>query len=109
MTDRSLKRVPVVAGLAFIERVRGLAQTFTAELACERDHQYFMHPIAVRVGGEKVGYVAPEIARRYYERLLRHEGGVVTCPGRCASAADHATSGVETLLDFRGLPVAPAE
>jgi hypothetical protein len=101
-----LHRIPVVAGLAYIERVRRLPSSFVATLAVEPDHRYFPHAIAVLGNGEKVGYVAPEIARGYYEPLKSYTG-VVTCPARRATRADHETSGVELRLDFTALPVTP--
>lgn len=108
MPDPLLTRIPVVAGLGYIEGVRRLPSAFTATLTREPDNRYFPTAIAVAANGEKVGYVAPEIARRYFEPLAA-AAGPVTCPGRRASHADHETSGVELLLDFSQLPVAPAE
>jgi hypothetical protein len=107
MSDSTvLRRVPMVAGLAYIERVRRLPSTTAVALQPERENRYFLHAIAVLAGGEKVGYVAPEIARRYYAPLVA-QGTAVTCPARRASVGDHQSSGVELLLDFTGLPVAP--
>lgn len=104
--DRSvLHRIPVVAGPAYIERVRRLPSTLTVMLAAEPDNRYFPHAIAVLSGSEKVGYVAPEIARRYFEPIKA--SGTVSCPARRASRNDHETSGVELLLDFGALPVEP--
>jgi hypothetical protein len=102
MSDSILDRIPVVAGLAYIERVRRLPSAFTAVLQVEPDNRYFRHAVAVTVNGEKVGYLAPEIARSYYDTI---ESAVqpVTCPGRPARHSDHETSGVELLLDFRPL------
>ena len=108
MGDPLLTRVPVVAGLGSIERVRRLPSTFTATLMREPDNRYFPAAIAVIANGEKVGYVAPEIARRYYEPLATAIAPP-TCPARRASRSDHETSGVELLLDFSQLPVSPAE
>ena len=102
-----LERIPVVAGAAYIERVRRLPSSLTVTLQAERDNRYFLDAIAVIANGEKVGYVAPEIARRYYTALAAHQEAV-TCPARRATRADHETSGVELLLDFTALPVAPA-
>jgi hypothetical protein len=99
-----LRRIPVVAGLAYIERVRRLPSSFVATLAIEPDNRYFRHAIAVLGNGEKVGYVAPEIALGYYEPLENYSGAV-TCPVRRGTRADHETSGVELLLDFTALPV----
>ena len=112
MSGTPLHRIPVVAGLAYVERVRQLQSSFTATLVVEPGNRYFRHAIAVLGNGEKVGYVAPEIALRYVAPLeARAAGGEppVTCPGRPATYADHATSGVELLLDFSALPVAAAE
>jgi hypothetical protein len=105
MTTSVLGRIPVVGGIAYIERVRRLPSAFAATLAIEPDNRYFPHAIAVLANGEKVGYVAPEIARRYYE-ALKNNIGLVTCPARRGTHADHETSGVELLLDFTALPVA---
>ncbi len=107
MSESVLTRIPVVAGLGYVERVRRLPSTFTATLMREPDNRYFPCAIAVLANGEKVGYVAPEIARRYFEPLAQ-VSPPVTCSARRASAADHETSGVELLLDFSELPVRPA-
>ena len=104
MVDPLLKRVPVVAGLAYIERVRRLPSPVTVSVQPERDNRYFLHAIAVSANGEKVGYVAPEVARRYFEPLAAH-GAALTCPARRPAPSDHATSGVELLLDFSSLPI----
>jgi hypothetical protein len=98
-----LSRIPVVAGVAYIERVRQLPASFTATLAVEPDNRYFRHAIAVLVNGEKVGYVAPEIAASMFD-TVKASAQPVTCQGRRATKTDHATSGVEILLDFSGLP-----
>lgn len=108
MAGSVLSRIPVVAGLGYLERVRLLGPTFVAQLAPEPGNRYFPHAIAVLVNGEKVGYVAPEVASRYFEPLSARAGDPVTCPGRRAAAIDRETSGVELLLDFSNLPVAPA-
>jgi hypothetical protein len=102
-----LSRIPVVAGIAYIERVRRLPASFVATLAAEPDNRYFRHAIAVLVDGEKVGYVAPEIAAGIYDRVTA-AGTPLTCQGRRAARSDHETSGVEILLDFSGLPFAVA-
>ena len=108
MSNPVLSRIPVVAGLGYIESVRNLPSAFTATLAREADNRYFPCAIAVLVSGEKVGYVAPEIARRYFDPLAA-VSAPPSCPGRGASHSDHETSGVELLLDFSQLPVAPAD
>lgn len=97
----------MVTGLAFIERLRRLPSPVTVTLEPEAENRYFLHAIAVLAGGEKVGYVAPEVARRYHAPLVAH-GAAVTCPARRASLWDHQDSGIELLLDFSALPVQPA-
>jgi hypothetical protein len=108
MPDSILQRIPVVGGVAYIERVQRLPATFQATLAVEPENRYFRHAIAVIGNGEKVGYVAPEIAPRYFDAVKGHVGPL-ECPARRAGSSDHETSGVELLLDFSSLPVRPAE
>ena len=91
-----------MAGLAYIEAVRRLPSPFTATLAAEPENRYFRHAVAVLVGGEKVGYVAPEVARNYYPLVAA--GEQLTCAARRGLHSDHETSGVELFLDFSGLP-----
>jgi hypothetical protein len=108
MAGSVLQRIPVVAGLGYVERVRRLPSSFTATLAPEPDNRYFRHAIAVLAAGEKVGYVAPEVAVRYFAPVLAAPG-LLTCPGRRAAPSDHESSGVELLLDFSALPAVPTE
>ena len=103
MTDSVLRRIPVVGGLAYIEQVRRLPSSFDATLRVEPDRRYFREAIAVVAGGEKVGYIAPEVARRYYAAIAA-SAEPVTCPGRRGLHSDHGSSGVELFLDFSGLP-----
>lgn len=107
MTASVVERIPVVAGVAYIERVRRLPSSFTATLLPESDNRYFRHAIAVIAAGEKVGYVAPEIAVRYYDGV-KAAAAPIECAARRAAESDHATSGVELLLDFSDLSVTPA-
>ena len=100
-------RIPVVAGVAYIEHVRRLPSTFSATLTAEPDNRYFRHAIVVSVNGAKVGYVAPEIAVNVYD-AVKAAPTPPTCPGRRASTSDHETSGVEILLDFSGLALPSA-
>jgi hypothetical protein len=103
-----LQRVPVVAGLAYIERVRRLPSSFDATLTAEPANRYFRHAIAVFADGDKVGYVAPEVSRGYFDAISqRRDGPPVTCPARRATVSDHETSGVELLLDFTLLNLEP--
>jgi hypothetical protein len=97
-------RVPVVAGLAYVERVRRQPSSFVATLMAEPDNRYFPDAIAVTAAGEKLGYVAPEVARTY-AASIRATSSPLTCPARRASRADHETSGVELLLDCSALSV----
>ncbi len=103
MSDSILQRIPVVAGLGYIERVRRLPSTFSATLQAEPENRYFRHAIAVIVNGEKVGYVAPEVGRHYYDEV-RSSTSPMRCPARHSRHSDHETSGVELFLDFRHLP-----
>jgi hypothetical protein len=101
-----LTRVPVVAGLGYIERVSTQPSTFEVTLSVEPGHRYFRHAIAVLAGGQKLGYIAPEVAWDYFDQLSAT--GPVSCPARRSARSDHETSGVELLLDLSGLPV-PAD
>jgi hypothetical protein len=103
MSVSILQRIPVVAGIAYIERVQRLPHAFTATLMAEPDNRYFRHAIAVLANGEKVGYVAPEVSAGYFD-LLKDRPTGVACPARRGDRSDHETSGVELLLDFTALP-----
>ena len=85
--------------MAYIGSGRLRPSSFAATLVAEPDNRYFPHALAVTVAGEKLGYVAPEVAES-----LDGPGGAFTvvCPARRGSLADHETSGVELLLDFSG-------
>jgi hypothetical protein len=96
-------RIPVVGGLAYIERLRQLPPAFTATLSVEPDNRYFRHAIAVSCDSGKVGYVAPEIAPQYYE-AVKTAPAAVSCPASRGSISDHETSGVELFLDLAGVP-----
>ena len=96
------ERVPVVGGLAYIENIRSLPQSFTVALSAETGNRYFRHAIAVLAGSGKVGYVAPEIAGHFYD-AIKASTSPITCPARRASPSDHDTSGVELFLDMSGV------
>ena len=103
------RRIPVVSGLAYVERVRRLPPSFTATLVREPDNRYFRHAIAVIAHGEKVGYVAPEVAMDYADAVASRQGAAaVTCPARRAAPSDRESSGVELLLDFTDVELGPA-
>ena len=96
-------RVPVVGGLAYVERVRRQPSSFEVSLVAEPGNRFFRQAVAVLAGGDKLGYVAPEVALRYFE-LLSAAVTPLTCPARRGTVSDRETSGVELLLDFSGLP-----
>lgn len=108
MADSLLHRIPVVGGLGYAERIRQLPRSFVVTLVPEPENRYLPRAIAVMAERGKVGYVAPEIAGRYYEPL-RASVTPVTCAARRAGRIDHETSGVELLLDFTELPLSAAE
>jgi len=107
MSESVLSRIPVVAGLAYVDRVRQLPSTFVATLTPEADNRYFPMAVAVIASGAKVGYLAPEIARAYRDAIAAAPAPV-TCPGRRALPSDRESSGVELLLDFTNLNISQA-
>ncbi len=110
MSDPILRRIPVVGGLGYRERIQRLPSSFIATLVPEPENRYLPCAIAVVADREKVGYVAPEIARRYFEPIrARTAEPPISCAGRRAARSDHETSGVELLLDFTDLPIEPTE
>ena len=100
-------RIPVVAGVAYLEHVRRQPSTFDVTLVAQPGNRYFPQAIAVMRAGDKLGYVAPEVARQYFEVISAARSQPPTCPARRGAQSDHDTSGVELLLDFSALP-APA-
>jgi hypothetical protein len=87
---------PMVAGLAFRERLEQLPAEFHATLRPEPDSAYNPRAIAVVGPTGKVGYVAPELARDLYARVAG--GEVVSClvrRGRYSS-----TTGILAMLDI---------
>jgi len=96
-------RVPVVAGVAYREQLGQRPSSFEAMLIAEPENRFFRHAIAVVEGGDKLGYVAPEVALEYFG-LLSAAIPPLTCPARRGARSDHETSGVELLLDFSLLP-----
>jgi hypothetical protein len=106
MGDSLLFRIPVVGGLGYIEKVRELPASFAATLVTEPENRYFRHAIAVVVNDHKVGYIAPEISPAIFETVNASPTPII-CQGRRALPSDHATSGVELLLDPSGVPATP--
>jgi len=104
-----LQRIPVVGALAYQERLRPLPSSFPVTLELEPGNRYFRQAIAVLANNEKVGYVAPEVARRYAEPLAARAGSQpVTCPARRSVPSDRETSGVELFLDFSAIDLVPS-
>ena len=108
MAGAPVSRVPTVAGLAFIEAIQPLPESFSATLATDPYNQYNPRAIMVRVGARKIGYVAPEIARQYYDTLKGREeaGEVVQVPARRERSLALNYIGVLVALDLGGLSVA---
>lgn len=104
MPDSPLTHVPVVAGLAYIERIQRLPSRFTATLQAE-PNRFNRAAVAVQANGEKIGYLPPELSRHYFDALKN--GGPVECPARRAPISEREDSGVEVLLDLTGVPCVP--
>jgi len=96
-------RIPVVAGVAYREQLTRRPSSFEVALVAEPGNRFFRQGIAVMGGADKLGYVAPEVALRYFD-LLSAATPPMTCPARRGTASDRDTSGVELLLDFSALP-----
>jgi hypothetical protein len=96
--------VVVVSGLAYVEEVRKLPERFTAVLAPDAANRYNPKAVAVHAEwGAKIGYLAPEIARHYYDALWERsaQGERVTCPGRVRARERRVD--VTALLDAAAL------
>jgi hypothetical protein len=77
-------------------------------LKAEPENRFSLTAVAVLASGEIVGYLPPDIARRYFERLKALPGGTgVECPGRRAPVSAHEDTGVDILLDLTGVPCIP--
>jgi hypothetical protein len=75
--------IVVVSGLAYIEDVRNLPERFTAALVPEPGNRYNPQAVAVHAeSGAKIGYLAPDVARHYYDALAERvsQGERVTSP-----------------------------
>jgi len=103
-----LTHVPVAAGPAYSERIQRLHSKFTVLLNAEPENRFSLTAVAVLAGGEKIGYLPPEIARHYFEPLKALPGGAgVECQGRRAPVSAHEDTGVDILLDLTGVPCVP--
>jgi hypothetical protein len=100
-----LTHAPVVAGPAYLERIQRLPSKFTVILKAEPENRFNLTAVAVLAGGDKIGYLPPEISRHYFESLKGGAG--VECPGRRAPLSAREDTGVEVLLDLTGVPCAP--
>ena len=87
---------PLVAGLAFRERLTQLPAEFRATLRVEPENPY--NPSAVAVVGPtgKVGYVAPELARELYQKVAG--GEVASCLVRRGNYSP--TTGILGILEI---------
>jgi hypothetical protein len=96
---------PVAAGPAYLERIQRLPSRFTVLLKAEPGNRFNLVAVAVFAGGDKVGYLPPEISRHYFESLKGGAG--VECPGRHAPLSARENTGIDILLDLTGVPCAP--
>ena len=99
-----LTHVPVAAGAAFVERLRQLPSKFTVTLRADPDNRFNHTAVAVVSGGDVIGYLPPDLSRRYFETLKGGPG--IEVPGRHAPLAAIEDTGIEVLLDLTGVPVA---
>src|SRR3954470_15535553 len=97
-----MTHAPVAAGPAYFERIQRLPSKFTATLVAEPDNRFNHEAVAVHAGGEKIGYLPPDICRHYFATLKGGPG--VECPGRHASVSAHENTGLDVLLDLTGVP-----
>jgi hypothetical protein len=98
-----ITHVPVAAGPAYAEAIQRLPSKFTASLLAEPENRFNHAAVSITVSGEKVGYLPPDISRRYFE-TLRAEGRPVECAGRRAPVSSHENTGTDILLDLTGVP-----
>lgn len=90
--------IPMVAGLAYRERLAQLPPEFDATLRVEPDNPYNPCAIAVIGPNGKVGYVAPEVARHIYEDVAG--GGIASCLVRRGDYSP--TTGIMGVVEIRG-------
>ena len=76
-----------------------------ATLRAEPENRFNHAAVSVTASGQKVGYLPPDISRRYFE-TLKNEAQPVECPGRRAPLSAHENSGTDLLLDLTGIPCA---
>jgi hypothetical protein len=100
-----LTHVPVAAGPAYAEQIQRLPSTFSATLAAEPENRFNRAAVAVHAGGGKIGYLPPDLSRRYFDAL--NGGAAVECPGRRAPHSSHENTGTDILLDLTNVPCEP--
>jgi hypothetical protein len=96
------RRLAVVAGAAYIERIRRLPSRFTVTLKAEPVNRFNRSAVAVLAGGEKVGYLPPEFSCHYFEAA----GGPapLECPARHAPVSAFEDTGVAIIVDLASCP-----
>jgi hypothetical protein len=99
-----LTHVPVAAGPAYAEQIQRLPSKFTATLRAEPDNRFNHAAVAVLAADGRIGYLPPEISRRYFDALKDTPG--VECQGRRAPLSSHENTGTDILLDLTGVPCA---
>ena len=104
MSTSPLAHVPVAAGPAYAEQIQRLSSRFTATLVAEPDNRFNRSAVAVHAGGGKIGYLPPDLSRRYFEALKGGTGA--ECPARRAPVSAHENTGTDVLLDLTGVPCA---
>jgi hypothetical protein len=100
-----ITHVPLAAGPAYFERIQRLPSKFTATLKPEPANRFNLTAVAVYAGGEKIGYLPPDISPHYFGVLK--EGPGAECTGRHAPVSAHENTGVEVLLDLTGVSCEP--
>ena len=97
-----IAHVPLAAGPAYANSIQRLPSRFTVTLKAEPDNRFDLTAVAAYAGGEKIGYLPPEVSRHYFDML--RSGSGVECPGRHASVSAHENTGVDVLVDLTGVP-----
>lgn len=97
--------VPVAAGPAYREAIQRLPSKFTATISAEPGNRFNFTAVVVFAGGAKIGYLPPDVSRRYFNAL--RDRAPVECPARHAPLAAHEDTGVDVLLDLTNVPETP--
>ena len=100
-----IAQVPLAAGPAYFEIIQRLPSKFTVTLKAEPDNRFNLAAVAAYAGGDKIGYLPPDLTRHYFDTLK--SGQSVECPGRRAPLSAHENTGVDVLLDLTGVPCEP--